>query len=320
MQHSQRVVYFNGRFVPEREARVSIYDSALNFGDMAFEVTRTMHGRPFRLRDHLVRLSHSLEVMRIDPQLSLDELEQITLETLARNTPTEAADVDWTIIHNLSRGPSYGFEAAFAADDLRPTVLVSCFPLLYRLAAVAMAYDTGIDVVTVAQSAMPHELYDSKLKNRSRLHYQLANLQAREKTPGAWPVLFDPDGYLTESTAANVFLVRDGVLLTPEPRNLLLGITRSVVISLAGELGIACREANLTLAEVAAADELFVTSTTVGILHARTFDGRSIGDGKIGPTTKRLLEAFERQIGLDFAAQARSYALKVAASGATAHR
>jgi branched-chain amino acid aminotransferase len=320
MQTSERIVYFNGCFVPEREARLSIYDSALNFGDMAFEVTRTFHRRPFLLRGHLDRLFHSLGAMRIDPLLSVDELEQITQQTLERNLPSESDDVDWNIIHNISRGPAAGFQDAFSPDELRPTVLVSCYPLVQKMAALAAAYDTGLDLVTVAQHALPHELLDASIKNRSRWHYQLANLQARQQAAGSWPVLFDPDGYLTESTSANVFLVRDGELLTPEPRNLLPGITRGVVLSLAPGLGVACRETNLRADDITAADELFLTSTSVGLIHARTFQASPVGDGQVGPLTRRVREAFERQVGLDFAAQARAYALKVSAGAAIGRR
>src|SRR5260370_41645664 len=98
---SQRVVYFNGRFMPESEARVSIFDSALMYGDMAFEVTRTYAQRPFKLREHLERLYASLRLIETDCGLSLDEMEQLTLETLRRNLPTEAADVDWQIMHDV---------------------------------------------------------------------------------------------------------------------------------------------------------------------------------------------------------------------------
>ena len=102
---TDRVVYFNGEYVPEREARVSIFDSALMFGDMVFEMTRTFGGRPFRLRDHLERLYLSLRLLEIDCGLSIDDMERISLETLERNRPTEADDVDWFIMHDVSRGP-----------------------------------------------------------------------------------------------------------------------------------------------------------------------------------------------------------------------
>ena len=123
-----RVVFFNGEFVPEREARVSIFDSALMFGDMAFEMTRTYDHEPFRLREHLVRLYGSLRLLEIDCGLTIDEMERVTLETLERNAPTEARDVDWQIMHDVSRGPLPIYRTVFAGE-IRPTVSINCWPL-----------------------------------------------------------------------------------------------------------------------------------------------------------------------------------------------
>lgn len=307
---SQRVVYLRGEFVPESDARISIYDSALTMGDMAFEVTRTCGHVPFRLADHLRRLDHTLQAIGTDPGHTLADIERLTLETLQRNLPTEAKDVDWNIIHNVSRGPASAFIEAFAPDERRPTVVISCYPLVSKLAALAPAYEQGIDLVVPAQRALPTDLVHAFIKTRSRLHYQLANIEAEQKCPGATAVLTDPEGHLTEGTSGNVFLVRDGELQTPEPRNLLPGVTRAIVLDLAFRLGITTRETNLTPLDALAADEVFVTSTTIGILHGRTFEGHAIGTGKIGPVTARLREALDAEVGLDFAAQAQLYAAR----------
>lgn len=128
---SQRIVYFNDRFIPEAEARVSIFDSALMFGDMAFEVTRTYKHQPFKLREHLNRLYGSLRLLEIDCGLSVDEMERITLETLDRNLPTESDDTDWQIMHDVSRGPLEVYRTAFR-EPLRPTVSINCWPRSLR--------------------------------------------------------------------------------------------------------------------------------------------------------------------------------------------
>ena len=305
---SQRIVYRNGRFVPEAEARVSIYDSALVMGDMAFEVTRTVSGRPFRLDDHLARLFHTLGALRIDPGLTVAQMRAVSEETLARNLATEPEEVDWNIIHNVSRGPAAAWRDAFTADELRPTVIVSCFPLLEKLGALAGAYEAGIDLVVPTQRSLPGDLLDDALKTRSRLHYQLANLQAAEMRPGAWAVLVDPAGHLTEGTSGNLFLARHGELLTPTADNLLPGITRQMVMERAAGLGIACRETDITLERAADAEEMFLTSTSIGILHARTFQGKAIGGDGIGPVASRLRAALGQAVGVDFAAQAARYA------------
>lgn len=303
-----RIVYFNGRFVPEREARLSIYDAALLMGDMAYEVTRTIHQRPFRLRDHLERLWRSLAVLRMDPSLTIDALERVTLETLHRNLPLEGADIDWNIVHDVSRGPAEEYRAAFAPEELRPTVLVRCFPLAEKLARLAPSFESGIDLVVPAQRSIPSTVLDSHFKSRSRVHFQLANLQAKDLLPGATAALVDPDGFLTEGTSGNLFCVEQGALLTPTPRNILPGVTRNIVLRLAERLGIRSSEADITMDRAARSEEMFVTSTSIGVLHARSFERQAIGDGGMGPRTQQLRSALYEEVGLDFAAQAASYA------------
>lgn len=305
---SHRVVYFNGSFVRESDARVSIYDSALVMGDMAYEVTRTCHHRPLKLREHIDRLYRTLEVLRIDPGLNRDELQAATEETLARNVSAAASDVDWNIIHNISRGPAASFLDAFLPEERRPTVLVSCYPLDRKLASLAGAYADGVDLVVPRQKSLPQELLDPGIKTRSRLHYQLANLQATASNPAAWAVLLDPEGNLTEGTSGNVFLVSQGVLHTPQSRNVLPGITRTIVLELAAKLGVPAAESNLTPADARTADEMFLTSTSIGLIHARTFSGRPLGDGNLGPITTKLRQALFDEVGLDFAEQAQQYA------------
>ena len=170
--------------------------------------------------------------------------------------------------------------------------------------------ETGVPLVIPAQQAVPAHLVDPKAKTRSRLHYQMAALQAG-RLGGGWPVLVDPDGFLTEGTGWNVFLVRDGVLLSPEPRNILLGVSRRVTIELAQQLGIEVRETNLGRLDALRADEMFCTATTFALVHAHSFEGQSIGDGQPGPVFRRLQSAWKELAGVDFVAQAVSYAQRL---------
>jgi branched-chain amino acid aminotransferase len=304
----ERIVFLNGQFVPESQARLSIYDSALTMGDMAFEVTRTFRGRPFRLRQHLERLFHSLKAIRTDPGLTLEELEQLTQETLALNLPLEPPEIDWNIIHNVSRGPAAAFVEAFDEAELTPSVVISCFPLTRKLAAVAPCYLEGLDLVVPPQPAIPRNLIDPTIKTRSRIHYHMANFQAHQIKRGAWAVLATPDGRLTEGTSGNFFVVRGGALFTPPAEDVLQGVTRGVILELAQKLGIDCREQTLRSDDAESAEEMFLTSTSIGLLHGRTFCGRVVRDGTIGPVTQVLREALNREVGLDIAAQARRYA------------
>jgi len=307
---SSRVVYFNGQFLPESEARVSIFDSALMYGDMAFEMTRTYGHRPFKLREHLDRLYASLRLLEIDCGLSIDEMERITLETLERNLPTETADMDWQIMHDVSRGPLGVYRKAFPAG-LRPTVSINCWPLITHMGGFAANYARGVDIVIPAQQALPAHLVDPKAKTRSRLHYQIALLQAARMGASRWPVLLDPDGFLAEGAGWNIFLVKSGELLTPEPRNILLGVSRKATIELARNLGIPVRETNLGRYEALQADEIFCTATTYALVHATTFEGQVIGKGGPGPIFEKLIDAWKQAVDVDFVAQAHNYAARL---------
>lgn len=307
---SHRVVYFNGRFVPEAEARVSIFDSALMYGDMAFEMTRTYNQRPYKLGEHLERLYRSLRLLEIDCGLSPGEMERLTLETLEKNLPTESPDMDWQIMHDVSRGPLALYRTAFA-EPLRPTVSINCWPLVVHMGTFAANYDSGVHLVIPAQQALPAHLVDPKAKTRSRLHYQLALLEAARMGAGRWPVLLDPDGFLAEGPGWNIFLVKDGELLTPEPRNILLGASRTTIGELAQKLKIPVREKNLGRYDALMADEIFCTATSFALVHAATFEGQTIGDGGPGPVFRRLTEAWKTHVGLDFVAQAHDYAARL---------
>ena len=302
----QRKVYFNGAFVPESEARVSIFDSALMFGDMLFEVTRTYNGEPFRLRHHLERLYAGLKIAEIDCGLTIDEMEAASLQTVDVNRPCFPEGLDFQIMHDVSRGPLAVYKSLFP-EGLHPTITINCWPLTWHLAAIADQYDTGIHAVIPPQRSVPARLIDPKVKNRSRIYYHMAILQARKVDPAASALLTDDDGFITEGTGSNFFLVKEGDLFTPEPRNLLRGVTRQAVMDLARELGISCQERNLEPYDVATADEAFFTSTSMAIMPATMFNGLPIGTGQVGPVVRALLDAFSEMVGVDIVAQAKQY-------------
>ena len=307
---SDRVVFFNGNFVSEQEARVSIFDSALMFGDMAFEMTRTFAGKPFRLRDHLQRLYASLRLMETNCGMSIDEMESHTLALFDRNRPTEPDDVDWQIMHDVSRGPLPPYRCLFP-DGLQPTVIINCWPLLTHVGPLVEAFDSGVNVVIVPQPALPAHMLDAKAKTRSRLHYRMAALQGERTGQHAWPLMLDPDGFIAEGPGWNIFLVKDGELFSPEPRNILLGVSRDTTMQLARRLGIAVHEKNLGRYEALGADEMLITSTPCCMVRAATFEGRTVGDGQPGPVYEKLMDAWKQEVGIDFVAQAHDFAARL---------
>lgn len=303
----QRKVYVNGEFVPEVDAKVSIFDSALMFGDMVFEVTRSFNGKPFRLRDHLERLYVGLKTLEIDCGMTIDEMETVTIETVEINRPCFSEGQDFQIMHDVSRGPLSFYQSVFP-EGVRPTVTINCWPLTGHLAAFADSYETGVHAVIPPQRSVPARLIDPKIKNRSRIYYQVANMQAQKVDPKAWALLTDEDGFITEGTGANFFLVKKGELFTPEPRNILRGVTRQAILELAAELGVRCHERNLEPYDVMTAEEAFFVSTPFVLMPVTRFNGHPVGVGAVGSTTHRLLGAWSEMVGIDIVAQAKRYA------------
>ena len=309
----ERTVYLNGQFVREAEARLSIFDSALVWGDMVFETTRSFGHRPFKLREHLERLRASMMAADIDVGMSAGDLEAVTVELVRRNELLYPADVDFTIVHNVSPGV-WGWYASADQNAGRPTLAIHTWPLIPYIGPMAAGFSEGVRAYVPRQHAIPGRLLDPKIKSRSRMHYRLASNEAQRQGADTWAVLIDDDGYLTEGTGSNFFMVRDGVLMTPEPRNILRGVTRQTIMDLAADLGMQVRETNLEPYDAIVAGEAFFSSTPFVIMPVTTFNDRPVGDGSVGMTTLRLLDAFSETVGVDIAAQARAYAAQLKAS------
>ncbi len=302
----ERVLYLNGEFIRESRAGLPITDAGVLYGHAVFEYTRTFNHSPFRLGEHLERLYASMRYAEIECGLTLLEMELVTLETVERNRHLYDPGDDIGISHNVSNGPIAGFGPP-PPGGFRPTVLVYTWPLSRRSPEIAEVYTNGVEVVVTSQRTVPARLIDPKSKNRSRIHYVLADLEARRVDPKAWALLMDDDGFIAEGVGANFFIVRDGELISPEPRNILLGVTRAAVIELAGGLGIPFRETNFGQYEAIMADEAFFTTTPYVIVPVREVSGRRVGDGVPGPVTARLVRAFKELVGLDFVEQAERF-------------
>ena len=317
-----RVVYVNGQYVPEAQASISIFDSALMFGDMVFEMTRSFNNKQFKLREHLERLYRSIKMLQIPVGMTIDEMEKLTYEVIERNRPFITDDEDRVMI-NVSRGPLSIYWPIFGGS-VSATVVISVFPLSWTMGCAADLYDTGVHAVTPCQRAIPAQLLEPKIKNRSRMHYMAANLQvALVNDPNAWALLLDPDGFVTEGTGANFFLVSDGQILTPEPRNILRGITRQHTMDLARKAGIEVKECNIELYDVINADEAFFTSTPFCVLPITKINGSPIGTGKPGPMVEKLHQLWNEDVGLEIIAQAREFGKRtksVTAAGPSTYR
>ena len=303
---SHRLVYFNGEFIPEAEARISIFDCALMYGDMIFDVTRSFNQKPFRLREHLDRLYASMRYAEIDCGLSINEMEAATHETIERNLPV-LDGLDFQILHDVTRGalPYYG---GVVREGIHPVLAISVFPLVRHLGQQAEAYETGSHFVITPQQSVPARYIDPKVKNRSRIFYKLAELQAAHMEKGASALLTDERGFITEGTGSNFFMARDGVVYTPKPHDILRGVSRGVCMELANGLGIPVQEADIEPYDVRGADEAWWTGTSICMIPITRFNFHLVGDGKPGPIYRKLLARWCDEAGLDIVDQAREYA------------
>ncbi len=304
MGNSDRIAYLNGAWVPETETNVSVFDLGVLYGQMVFEFSRTYNRKLFRMVPHLQRLYNSMQVAEIDCGLAMDEMYELTLELLDRNFHTLDEGDDFGIWHNCSPGIMGPYQEALPQRD-KPTVVLNVWPISKVKPDQWIHQLTGMDAVITPQRSVPSKLIDPKVKNRSRLHYRMAEVQAARIKPGSMAILIDDDGHITEGTSCNVLIVRDGTLVSPEPRNILRGVTRGAIIDLAQALEIPFVETDLDPYDVYTADEAFFCSTSFAIMPIRTVDNHRISEAIPGPVTQRLVDAFSDDVGIDFIEQAR---------------
>ena len=293
--------YFNGEWIPYSQVKISPLDRGFTTSDVVFDAARTFNGKTFRLQYNIDRLYRSLKFARIDPGLSSDEMLDICEEVVRRNEDQRPDGADFGIRPFITRGP--GRMAQLAGP---PTVCVSVG--LTDLGLFAQLFKEGAHGVIARTRSYPVESMDSKVKHYSRMNFNLAELEAADVDPDAWPILLDAGGNLTEGTSNNVFLVTNGVIRTPGDRNILQGGSRSIVLDLARQLDIPVMEEDLQPYDLYTADEAFFTRTGPCVLPVTRVDNRQVADGKPGPITQQLLAAWSEAVGVDIVGQAEALA------------
>ena len=303
---SQRLVYFNGELISESEARISIFDCVLMFGDMVFEMTRSFNQKPYRLRQHLNRLYKSMRYAEINCGLTIDQMEDATHQTIEANLPA-LDNLDFQIMHDVTRGGLSLYENIIR-EGTAPIVSINIFPLVRHVGDLASQYKTGSHFVVTSQQSVPSRYIDPKAKNRSRIFYKIANLQANRMEEGAMALLTDEHGFITEGTGSNVFVVKNGEVFTPKPHNILRGISRQTCLELLIKKNIPVHQTDIDPYDVHSADEAWWTSTTICMIPITQFNFQPIDNGKPGPIYQNLLEAWSTEVGIDISNQANRYA------------
>ena len=296
------LVYLCGRFIPASQASLKIYDAGIVLGATVTEMTRTFRHQPFRLEDHVARLFRSLKYTRMETGLSPTELISISRELLAHNVKLIQPQEELGLIHFVTAGeyPVYAGSAA-SGGPMTPTVCAHTFPLPFALWSQRM--QEGAHVVTPSIRHVPPQCFDPKMKYRSRMHYYLADMEARLVAPDAIGLLLDLEGNVTETSGANFLLVQQGEVISPTRRNILPGISRQTVIELAKRLDIPYAERDLQVHDVMNADEALLTSTPFCVMPVTRINSAPIADGKPGAIFRRLIEVWSREVGLDILGQ-----------------
>lgn len=311
MHENSRLVSFNGELVPETEAKVSIYDSALMFGDMVFEMTRSFNKEQFKLEDHISRLYTGLKILRIPLELTQTQMIDECYKTIDANDHLFEQDDEHRLMIDVSRG-LLGIYQDIPGLRKGPNVIIADFPLRWTVANMGKLFEKGINMVITSQRAIPSSLMDPKIKNRSRLFYLMANIEASQFSgENNWALLLGLDGFITEGTGDNFFIVKDGVVITPEGRDILRGISREYVMSeLCPALGIPVIEKNIEPYDVYTADEAFITGTPFCMLPVTSLNSLKVGSGQVGDIFSKIISLWSKNLNLDIIGQIQQWDAK----------
>jgi branched-chain amino acid aminotransferase len=275
------IIYIDGKYLPGDQAKISVFDHGFLYGDGVFEGIRAYDGRVFRLKEHLDRMYDSAKTIDLHPPLSKDELAEVICELLRMNKLDNAY-----IRPIISRG--VGDLGLDPRKCKKPSVIViaTSWGAMY-----GDLYDKGLKAITVSVRRNPAEALPPNVKSLNYLNNILAKIEANYKG-GDEAIFFDTNGYVSEGSGDNLYVVKNGEIITPATLNNLRGVTRMVVLEIAQSLGIPVREQNLGYFDLYAADEVFCSGTAAEVAPITWIDGRVIGSGTPGPVTRQLMAAF----------------------------
>jgi branched-chain amino acid aminotransferase len=297
------LAYLNGQWLPLSQAAIGVFDVGFIQGVTVAEQLRTFGGKLFRLETHMQRLQRSLEIIGLKSQPSVRELGAIAEQLIEKNRSLIDPAADWGATMFVTPGAL----SAYPVKHTGPTVGVHTQPLVFS--QWADKYQTGDSLVVTDVAQVSAKCWPRELKCRSRMHYYLADNQARQIDPGARALLLDEVGFVTEASTANILIYTPAEgLISPPKEQILPGVSVAVLEELAKNLEIPFVHRSLTVAEVAAASEVLLCSTSPCVWSVTQLNGKPIANGKPGPICQRLRKAWSQLVGLDIEAQAIQFA------------
>lgn len=275
-------IYLNGQILPQEDAKISVFDHGLLYGDGVFEGIRAYNGKIFMLQQHMDRLYDSAKAIALRIPIPKNEMAEAIEKTMSANNLTDSY-IRLVVTRGVGK---LGLDPNKCATQ--QIIIITDTIELYSKAL----YEKGLDIVTVTTIRNHFSALDPKIKSLNYLNNILAKLESLEAGAGE-ALMLNKDGYVAECAGDNIFILKDNVLLTPPASaGILIGITRNVVMELASRIGIQVKEYLMTRYDVYIADECFLTGTAAEIIPVVKIDGRVIGDGTPGKTTLELLKGY----------------------------
>ena len=282
-------IYLDGKFVDEADAKVSVFDHGLLYGDGVFEGIRLYGGNVFRLEEHLERFEYSAKALLLTLPLSRQDMAWAVCETCRQNNLTDAY---------IRLVCTRGVGDLGLAPWLCPKPTVFCIASKITLYP-KEHYENGLSIVTVPTRRIGPAALPPTIKSLNYVNNILGKIEAKQF--GALEaIMLNEQGYVAECTADNVFIVHKGEIITPgASQGALKGITRGSMFTIAKDIGVPIREADMTRYDVWCADECFLTGTGAEVIPVVKLDGREIGTGKPGPITQKVLASFRKLVLAD---------------------
>ncbi|MCU0721262.1 MAG: branched-chain-amino-acid transaminase [Pirellula sp.] len=279
-------IYISGKFYDKENAKISVYDHGLLYGDGVFEGMRSYSGKVFRMKEHIDRLYESANAICLTIPMSKADMEAAVYETLTKN-----GLIDAYIRLVITRGAgSLGLDPNQTSD---PQIIIIADSIkLYP----AEFYDKGLKIVTASTIRNHPAAFSPRVKSLNYLNNIMAKIEGL-RAGCIEAVMLNHKGEVAECTGDNIFIVKHGVLMTPpKDAGILEGITRNAILELATSLGITAFEQSMTRHDLYVADECFLTGSAAEVIPVIDIDGRTISDGKVGPITTKLIAAFKELV------------------------
>jgi branched-subunit amino acid aminotransferase/4-amino-4-deoxychorismate lyase len=297
---AEPLAYLNGQFLPQSQARLPLHDAGFVLGATVTDLCRTFAHRPYRLPDHLARFRASCAAALVPQPLADADLTRLAEQLLAHNAPLIAPEEELALVLFATPGPvGYYLGEPGGPGDGPPTIGLHTFPLPF--ARYRSLFQHGARLIIPPTRHVPASSVDPRIKQRSRLHWWLAERQARSIRPGTTALLLDDTGHVTETAASNFLLVQDGAVVSPPRSSILNGVSLLVVEELCRGLAIPFVERSIAPADCRRASEALLSSTPYCVAGVAEIDGQPIPWP--GPVFRRLLDAWSGAVGVDIARQ-----------------